>query len=214
MVLLESVFLSVLIGLIAGGRLGRLGGIPLRRGYLIILAALMQSYVVYSAKAEIVSGLALPTVILLGSYIILIVACAVNLRLPGMYLVGLGLLLNLTVMTANGGYMPISAEQLQAAGFTRELSQVESYYRLPRSKDVLMPASEIRLAALSDVLVLTLPLPLDNRYTRTVMSVGDVLVAVGIFFLAQAGLGSRLALFKLQPVGRPRSQHSPSSTAT
>ena len=214
MVLMESVFLSLLIGLIAGGKLGHLRRFPLRHGYLVILSTLIQAYIVYSAIAEPISGFTLPAAILLGSYVILIATCAINLRLPGMDLISLGLLLNLTVMVANNGFMPISPEQLRAAGFTKEANEYKVGSRLPRSKDVLIPASEIRLRALSDVLVIVLPVPFHSRFTRSVMSVGDVFVGVGIFFMAQAALGSRLALLKLRRLDEPDAQHTPASSPT
>ncbi len=97
-----------------------------------------------------------------------------NLSLWGIRLVLMGLLLNLAVMVANGGLMPVEGPAVEAVG-ARELDSLDVGSPIPGSKNVLLAPEQIRLRALSDVLVLPLPEP----FTRA-MSGGDMFVVVGV----------------------------------
>jgi hypothetical protein len=96
--------------------------------------------------------------------------------------IGLGLLLNLTVILANGGYMPTSPEALQRGGYVAS-SPIIPGTRLAKSKDIILPRAETRLWFLSDALVIPPPFPWP-----TVFSVGDVVIAAGTFLLVQQGM--------------------------
>jgi hypothetical protein len=105
---------------------------------------------------------------------------ALNRALPGMWLVLLGAGCNLAVICANGGLMPTNAAALALAGKheSLQLSQAHPGIRLVNSKDVLLPPEETQLRWLSDVIV-SPPLP-----QRKVMSVGDLILAAGLAYLA------------------------------
>ena len=105
---------------------------------------------------------------------------ALNRARPGMWLVLLGAGCNLAVICANGGLMPTNAEALAQAGKHESirLSQEHPGIRLVNSKDVLLAPAETQLGWLSDVIV-SPPLP-----QRKVMSVGDLIIAAGLAYLA------------------------------
>ena len=52
----------------------------------------------------------------MASYLLLIGFFVLNIRVPAFWLVGFGLLANVTAIFANGGHMPVSAEAWRAAG--------------------------------------------------------------------------------------------------
>jgi hypothetical protein len=99
-----------------------------------------------------------------------------NRRSPGMAVLGLGLLLNLVVIAANGG-MPVfgAAAELARPGLAN--------LAVPTSDFVhVLGASGTRLAWLADVM----PLP-GPSWLRSVASPGDCLLLVGVVvFLASA----------------------------
>ena len=97
-----------------------------------------------------------------------------NLSFWGMRLVLVGLLLNLTVMLANGGLMPVEALAVEAVG-RLEVRDLQLGAHIPGSKNVLLAEEDIRLRELSDILVLPVPRP----FTRAV-SVGDLFVLSGV----------------------------------
>jgi hypothetical protein len=125
----------------------------------------------------------LPVGLLLLSGLTLAVVVWVNRQLPGMLLLGLGLLLNLVVMCANGGYMPIEPAVVERIGHADHAVATGSGTRLAYSKDIVLPREETRLWLLSDVLVLPPPFPLPSA-----ASIGDVCIAAGAFFLVQRAL--------------------------
>ena len=105
-----------------------------------------------------------------------------NLRRRWMPVLATGLLMNLVVMAANGGLMPVSPETLARSGNGHVLQRVGPGQPLPRSKDIILPVEQTRLAFLSDVLVL------PGRPGS--FSPGDVLIASGAFLVLQAAVAA------------------------
>jgi hypothetical protein len=97
-----------------------------------------------------------------------------NLSFWGIRLVLLGLLLNLTIMFANGGLMPVEGPAVEAVGRHR-LEDLDPGSPIPGSKNVLVAPGDGRLMELSDTLVLPVPKP----FARAV-SVGDLFVFAGV----------------------------------
>ena len=177
MILLLAVGLSIALAIARGGRLSRLGEVSFRLGWLALLAFALQLVIIYAPLPQN-PGWQSPRVwLLLGSYVLLIAVVVANRKLPGFWLVALGLGLNLLAMLANGGYMPVTAEALQRAGLAQLALGAEPGARVVNSKDVLVAREWARLWILGDVLAIRWPL-------KTVFSIGDVFLAGGalIFF--------------------------------
>ena len=178
--------LAFLIALLTGGRLGRLANLPLRAPWLALLGFGLQLYMIYS-PADMAQGLfGIRTLALIGSYAILLAFIWINRNIAGMLVVGLGLVLNLAVMLANGGYMPITPDAVKAIGFEYQLESAEIGSRLQDSKDILLPREQTNLWFLSDVFVLPPPFPIPS-----VFSPGDVVLAIGAFILILRAMHNR-----------------------
>jgi hypothetical protein len=184
MILLLALVVSLIIALARGGSLLRLGSLSFHYGWLALLAFGAQTLVIY-ARLPYAQGILAPrTLLLMVSYGFLFVPVIANRQLPGMPLIGLGLLLNLTVMVANGGFMPVTPEALQRAGLSGLALSEGPGARLYATKDVLLLREETRLWLLSDILVIPPPL-------GTVFSIGDILLAGGAcWFLQKVMVGS------------------------
>jgi hypothetical protein len=102
-----------------------------------------------------------------------------NGRLPGVPLIGIGLLLNLVVVGLNAG-MPVSVAAAQRAGISRtDLHLARDAMREPTGPST-------HLAALGDVVPVAMP------WWPQVVSPGDVLVAAGVgLLLVTAGARRR-----------------------
>ena len=87
----------------------------------------------------------------------------------------LGLFLNLLVISANGGLMPVSPEEVASVNMLDRIENVELGQAVPGSKGVLMAPHEARLWFLSDIFVF----PPGSPIAR-VLSVGDFLVVGGL----------------------------------
>src|SRR5579859_751907 len=96
-----------------------------------------------------------------------------NRRWLAARLVLAGLALNLVVMLANGGLMPISP--VAAAAVFPTATDLAEGAAIPGSKDMLLRPEHTRLALLDDRLLILAPFG-----PARVLSIGDVLVMVGI----------------------------------
>jgi hypothetical protein len=179
MILLIVVALAILIALLRGGQMARLAEIEFRHGWAGMLAVVLQIVMVY---ADLPSERAIlnPRIgLLLASYALLVWVVIANLRLPGLALIGVGLLLNLTVMVANDGFMPVSAESLERAGLSHLVEAgSESATRVRDSKDAVLSREEANVWFLGDIFVTAHPM-------RSVFSIGDVFLALGALMLFQ-----------------------------
>ena len=184
MILVVAVVLSLVVGLLRGGRLGGLIHLPLRWAPLAVIAFGVQAYFIYRAP---LCGSGVPwgwqELLLFGSHVLVLVVLWANRKLAGVKWIACGLLLNLLVMIANGGWMPVTPEALIRTGQAGLVSSMTSGIRVQSSKSIVLSQHETRLWFLSDVFVLAKPFPLPS-----VFSIGDVLVAVGVFLLLQNAL--------------------------
>jgi len=163
-----------------GGRLRRLGEVRLRSAGLFFAAIALQlaafpvSALPWHTPDNVAVGL------WLGSYALLALAAGRNLRLPGVPLVVIGMISNLSAILANGGHMPALPAALRAAG----------HHFLQSRNSIAL--SRPHLGWLVDRWAAPPWVPYAN-----VFSVGDILIAVGGFVFAFAATGAlkRLRLF-------------------
>src|SRR5215210_528415 len=174
-----------------GGRLSRVGEVRIRWVGLAVVAFAIQVVLVTIVPD---GDSTLHRVLHLATYA-LAAACLVrNLDLRFVWLVGVGGLLNLIAIVANGGVMPASRGALETAGLEVQSGSFAN-------SDVVEDA---HLAFLGDVFAIPAGWPGAN-----VFSVGDVVMLVGVFLALHAAAGSRLtgpARTRLQ-----RSQESPAA---
>jgi hypothetical protein len=116
---------------------------------------------------------------LISSQAGLLLFCLVNRRLPGVAILGTGLLLNLLVIMVNGGLMPLSTETAARLLPEHTLANMKVGERVsPNSKDILLQPDAIVLPWLSDRFVS----PEWSPY-HFAFSLGDVLIGLGAFYL-------------------------------
>lgn len=162
MFILYAVLIGVVVGLVAGGRLGALGDLRIRWAPLIVLGLLTQIVLFSDAVAERIGSLGPP--IYVGSTLLAVAAVLRNVTIPGFPLVVVGAASNMAAIVANGGFMPASPAALAALG--KDTPTIYS-----NSSVVPHPA----LAPLTDVFALPPWLPFAN-----IFSIGDVILGVGI----------------------------------
>ncbi len=158
---------GVVTGLVRGGSLDAITGVRFRLPWLVFVGLGLQ------VGAEIVAAHipslhrgAIGPLILVVSYAFVAAFVALNLRFPGTILIGLGLLLNLGVILANGA-MPVSLWALKVAGS----------HRAPSLQNAVKHQAEgpgTRLGFLGDII----PVP-----ALGIVSVGDVVLSAGVFLL-------------------------------
>ena len=116
---------------------------------------------------------------LVFSQVMLLGFTILNLRLPGMPVLLLGLALNFAVILANGGWMPLPLEAVARLVDPSTLSRLQMGERISSaSKDILLPQSEIVLPWLADRFVSPTFVPY-----RFAFSFGDVCIALGAYWM-------------------------------
>ena len=172
--LLAVVLAAVCIGYLFGGRLHRLEGLRPRWWGLVIAGLGIQFIPLPEGLAG--TDLVIRTAVLSLSYVLLIAFALVNVRMPGMLLVVIGLAGNLTVIAVNGG-MPASAQALIDSG----QQDVLAYLRDQGADKHHLLTDEDQLTFLADVIAI--PQPIGQA-----ASVGDVFVYVGLIWLIVAAM--------------------------
>ncbi|MFA6711511.1 MAG: DUF5317 domain-containing protein [Candidatus Caldatribacteriota bacterium] len=166
---------SIIIGLLRGGELEKLFTISIE-GVLIFATALLFRLGVWAFDLIGISGiLTYSPYIIIISYFLLIYVSIHNIKLPGFKYIILGLILNGFVITLNGGSMPVLVKQ-GAITNINNTGLLESGTRVVHS---LMNDNTL-FAFLGDVISIPKPFP-----DTSIISVGDIMILVGLFILIQ-----------------------------
>jgi hypothetical protein len=159
-------FIALTISVLRGGRLVNIGDIELKAWWLLLIALGLQ--VGAGWLPDTTSSQTLGLAMVLFSFALLMILVWLNRSKPGMWIAGIGVLMNFTVIAMNGG-MPVLAGAAEvASGFT--VSQPDMSESLKHT--VLDETS--RLTFLADVI------PLRIAGIGEVISLGDIFLALGL----------------------------------
>jgi hypothetical protein len=142
-----------------------------------VLSLAAQALVIYGLGTADRSG-ALVALLLVPAHLLLLPFLLRNFSLWGIRLITIGFALNLLVMSANGGLMPVDSNAVQAVG-RHDAATLALGEHIPRTKNVYQDRSQTTLADLSDAIILPVPPP----FTRAV-SPGDIIITAGIGLVA------------------------------
>ena len=178
MILLLAVLAGLLTGLYLANLRRRHYSAPNLRGvWLVVVAFLPQLFIAYLPATQRLFDNRLASVSLLASLMMFAVFAWLNRHLPGMPILIVGLLLNLLVIVANGGWMPISVQTADLL-FGRDVLQFVSVGQRFGQKDVLLFAQNIHFDFLADRFLLPAWFPYQSAF-----SLGDILISLGAFWL-------------------------------
>ena len=171
MILAYAIILLIILAVLFRRDISALGQISYRGGWkfagavlgLFILQAVM---VIYAPGQTIWQR-----VILTSSQIALIFLFLLNHHVSGAKLFAIGIALNVLVMVANGGWMPVTPE---TSHFVHPDRLIVEQTRPSNSKNIILPRSETNLWILSDMIRVTLP------WRRTAISMGDLLLIMAV----------------------------------
>lgn len=153
-----------------GGRFYRLPRVELRALWLLGIGVVVQVLVDLAAAQELAPAV-VTTSALLGSEVLVLTFVVLNRQRPGMVLIGIGFLLNAAVILANGA-MPVDPAAMEVLG-------VEG---VPPGKHELLTERTL-LPWLAD----RIPVP----PIRTIISIGDLVIAAGLIPLVHDLMRSR-----------------------
>ncbi len=172
--ILASLLLAVILGYLLGGRLSSLGQLRIRWQPAAIVGLGLQ--------VVPIPGHVLPLVLLYLSFGLLLVFAVVNVRarVPGFWLIAIGVVLNFAVIAVNQG-MPVTREALVASG---QESTLKLLVDEGGAKHHLAGPGD-HLAFLGDVVAIH---PL-----RMATSPGDLVAYAGVVWLIVAAMLGRAA---------------------
>jgi len=171
--ILYAVVAGLVIGVVSGGSVARLGELRFAWAPVIVLGMAAQ-VLLFSTPIGDALGPVAPAAYV-ASNLAVLAAVWRNLAIPGLPLVLLGGASNLIAIVVNGGFMPVSADALVAIG--RAPREGYTNNRL---------ADGVVLAPLTDLFAMPAWLPMAN-----IFSIGDVLIAVGAAIAVVAAMHGR-----------------------
>lgn len=171
MFVLIAVPIGVVVGLLLGGRIERLGQLRFLWAGLAI-AGLAIQVLLFSTSIADTFPPGVGEAIYVASTGMVLIAVWRNLSVPGLAIVAIGAISNLAAVVANGGVMPTTIDALRTAGLDTEAG-------FSNSAVLVDPA----LAPLTDIFAIPAAVPLAN-----VFSIGDVLIAIGLIVTIALGM--------------------------
>lgn len=174
--------LALIVGLLAGLVWARLRRQPyqspeLQYLWLIFVGFLPQFIVIYLPIARTAFSDLAAAGFLFASQIMLLAFVWLNRHISGMSILLCGVALNLAVMTANNGFMPIGPQTAGRLVAENVLHDVQLGSRFG-TKDILLDPQDTRLEWLADRFFL--PAWITHQVA---FSLGDVFIAIGVFWL-------------------------------
>lgn len=189
-VLIFALIAAIAIAWLTNGDLRKLEKTPLRHGWLLGLAVVMQLALFPPFIGGRPFGGTTPYLYVL-SLLLVFAALLLNLRTAGLPLAAVGVGLNLICILANGGYMPTPRWAAEAAGIAGDYVPLAGGPAGASVYAYSIMTAQPKLVFLGDVLVLPL-----GRFAAA-FSIGDVLLALGVAWL--------LIHYSRRPRGRHRS---------
>lgn len=184
--IVESLGISLIIGKLRGGKISRLSSLEIKYWYLFVVAFFIEFGLLFAYDGNISLFKEYAFYFHLISYIILAIGFLLNIENPWLDIAFFGTLLNAMAIFLNGGKMPISLEAIKKAGildFSQGLIENQVATHQVLSKDMTA-------WFLGDIIPLIPPYPLPK-----VISIGDIFISLGIFFLIQSAMLKRDKLF-------------------
>jgi hypothetical protein len=174
--------LALGIGLVVGLGWAKWSGYPyrppeLKFSWLAFVAFLPQFFAIYYERTTMLSPDWLVAVAIVISQGLLFLFAWLNRHILGMPILIVGLVLNLTVMIANGGFMPINPNTAERLIGSERMASFELGSRIGY-KDVLLSSGETRLELLADRFLPPIGFPYQVAF-----SLGDVFIALGAFWI-------------------------------
>ncbi len=173
--------IAIVVGLARGGKLSNLTEIRVRAWWLLFLGFGLQfgSAFLPAEKHDLAVAL------ILSAYVPLLIFVWLNRKKAGLWMAGIGILMNFTVIALNTG-MPVMLQAVEIAGGASDMVLGAKYVILDDAT---------RLAFLADVI----PLP------KNVMSLGDVFLAIGVGVFLEDQIRRPVRLFAHGVQGIPGS---------
>src|SRR5687767_3788448 len=170
---LSTILAALIAGALAGGGLPRLADLKLRWTTLLFAALALRLGAGLTRETGIGADIPVGWAFL-AAYGLIFAWLWGNWRVPGLQIAAVGIGANMVAVLVNAGQMPIWSAAFSAAGFTEAEIANDPFHFILRAESVGQFVAQGGL--FGDVIPLPLPI------IRDVVSLGDLLLALGIFW--------------------------------
>lgn len=181
MILPVALLCGVLVAWALGARLSRIADVRFRGDWLVLGAFAIQLAIFTALQRHVPGAYHTPLHVL--TYVMVIAFLALNVRVPGFWLVTFGVACNVLVIFANNGRMPVTLTAWKATGQSPSLITATGEYN-----NNVLAGHGTHLAFLGDIFALPGNVPLANA-----LSIGDVLIVIGMAAFVYLSCTPRLA---------------------
>jgi hypothetical protein len=171
---IDGVVIGVIIALIMGGKLSNLLSISIKYSWLILIGFSIQFAAIFIFPDHLLMAIIISNVALLSF-------CYLNRKQIGFNYMTIGILLNVIVMLANGGRMPVEPDAAKILSPEDFPELVAGEY----GKHVVI-STETHLNFLGDIFFLNHPYP-----RPIIISIGDIILSIGIILFLYKSMVTR-----------------------
>ena len=165
----EAILISIIIGLLRGGKLRRFNNVHNKTIWLLLSGMLIQYMLIFANKLEEMESinkvLKYNKEILIFSYALILIGILTNIRLKSLWMVLLGYFLNFLVLASNGWRIPI----IEGIGLANMENSIYNYID-----------GGTKFPQLGDTIFFSKPYPIPR-----IISLGDLVISFAIFALIQ-----------------------------
>jgi len=170
----EVIIAALIVAWVLGGRPDRLADAPIKHVWLVGVPVLMYAISWAACRWTVIGqGSWVFGALQLAGLASLIFLCAINRKIPGAILIGIGVALNAIAIASNGGFMPASKDAVAAALGQDYLHRALSEEHFRGS----FMTADTRLWWLCDII----PKSIGPTIWRGVYSIGDMVMSLGVF---------------------------------
>lgn len=173
----EALFLGLLAGWLRKGSMKQLSQIHIISWPLILFALFIQGLIWIDFNYQTHYFSSIYPYLYTGSFIILLVSLVPHRNSAGLMVIGAGILLNLIVIAANGGMMPVEGSALPPDVLKELAAGDKSPFHQPMNEQTLF-------AFLGDRITLFYK-------PNQLLSLGDLFIGVGAFIFIQQNMLSK-----------------------
>jgi hypothetical protein len=170
----DGIIIALIIGLLRGGRFKGLAEMKISYAWAFPLLLLSQ-FTVYFMQNNVSFIGSISNIVFMAVYVIGLYLLWANRHHPGFIIILIGVFLNFIVMAVNGGRMPVSLEA--SAILDPQFAQALKSELYGKHAAI---TEATKLAFLGDIIPLSAPYPREQ-----VISIGDVIMNIGVFFFIQ-----------------------------
>lgn len=174
---IEAILFSLIIGYLLKGRLKNVDIMSIKAIYLVLIGFLIKFIIVMSIRHGLLTRGVLTYILYMIQYSLLLIFVIINRKNKYILIMGIGFLLNALPIFINGGAMPVSIPAAQSIGLTKQVWSVGLYRAIDETT---------KLNFLGDII----PCKIGIAY---VFSIGDVILAAGLFLFIVTGMKKKEA---------------------